>query len=171
MQYITTTELAELPGAQELAQVATAAHQPVVAVELMEATLRETDRSGFDAADIALADDALARIAEAVEQAEGLIDGHLVKRGYAVPLNPVPKLVTGWARDIARYYLHKDLSADDTGSITRGYKDANKMLGLIVDGKFSLGGTDPVETAPNKLDVRFDYDRKTFSRRELNSFR
>lgn len=171
MQYITAVELAELPGARELAQVATAEHQPVVDVALMEATLRGGDRSGFDAGDIAIADDAMARITEAVEQAESLIDGHLVKRGYSVPLNPVPKLVTGWSRDIARYNLHKDLSGDATDPIVRAYRDAMKFLQLIVDGKFSLGGSDPVETSPNKLDVRFEFDRKTFSRRELDSFR
>lgn len=172
MQYITTTDLADLPGAVELAQVATAAHQPVVADSLMEATLRNTSRTEFEPADIAVADDALARITAAVAQAEALIDGYLVKRGYAVPLANVPLLVTGWTRDIARYYLHKDrLSSEGTDPILRGYRDALKLLQQIVDGKFSLGGNDPVATSPNKLDVRFNYDTKAFSRRELRHFR
>lgn len=171
MIYITTTDLAERPGARELAQVASAAHKPVVADDLMDATLRGTSRAGFDVDDIAAADEALARITDAVSEAESLIDGFLQKRGYGLPLNPVPKLVTGWARDITRYFLHKDRISDDSRDpIARGYRDAMKLLKDIAAGTFSLGAADPVVN-DNNMDVRFDMDTKVFGRNELSRFR
>ena len=172
MDYITTEQLAELPGARELAQVASPAHRPVVDSELMEATLRNEDRTAWEPEEIADADDALERITGAVEQAESLINGFLAQRRYTLPLNPVPGLVTGWTRDIARYYLHKDrISSEGTDPIVRAYNDAMKLLGLIEQGKFSLGADDQLLNSPDFLDVRFDSDSKVFSRDQLKGFR
>lgn len=172
MLYITTAQLAELPGARELAQVATAAHKPVVVAELMEATLRETSRSAWTADEIAIADDALVRITGAMDQAESIINGFLSKRGYALPLSPVPDLVMGWTRDIGRYLLHKDrISSEGTDPILRAYKDAMRFLQMIVDGKFSLGANDPVVNNPDAADVQFVSDPKVFGRNELDAFR
>lgn len=172
MQYITATDLAERPGARELSQVATASHLRPVAWELMEATLRGDDRSTWTADQVTEADDALRRIEDAVAQAESLIDGYLAKRGYDLPLSPVPALVTGWARDIARYLLHKDRGGkEDTDPIVRAYRDALKFLQQIADGKFSLGANDPVASSPSAIDVRFEADENVFSREQLRGFR
>jgi phage gp36-like protein len=172
MQYITAADLAERPGARELSQVATAAHLKPVAWELMEATLRGADRSTWTAEQVVEADDALRRIEDAVAQAESLIDGYLARRGYSLPLSPVPELVTGWTRDIGRYLLHKDRSGkEETDPIVRAYRDALKFLQLIADGKFSLGGNDPVATSPSAIDVRFEADENVFSREQLRGFR
>lgn len=172
MQYITAVQLAERPGARELAQVATAEHVRVVPSALMEATLRGGDRSGWSADEVAAADDALQRIEDAVRQAESLIDGYLARRGYALPLDPVPELVTGWARDIARYLLHKDRGGkEDSDPIVRAYRDALKFLELTATGKFSLGAVDPITSNPNNLDVRFETADNVFSRDQLRSFR
>ena len=89
MSYISHVQLAERPGARELAEVATATHEHIVAAELMEATLQGGDRSAWSADEIAVADDALQRIDDAVSDAQATIDGFLGKRGY-LPLNPVP---------------------------------------------------------------------------------
>lgn len=172
MQYITATDLAERPGARELSQVATASHLRPVGWELMEATLRGDDRSAWTADQVSEADDALRRIEDAVAQAESLIDGYLAKRGYGLPLNPVPHLVTGWARDIARYLLHKDRGGkEDSDPIVRTYRDALKFLQQIADGKFSLGANDPVASDPSSIDVRFEADENVFSREQLRGFR
>jgi len=137
----------------------------------MDATLRGADRDAWSAADIAAADAALARVQEAVRQADGLIDGYLVQRGYTVPLAPVHELVSVWSCDIARYLLHKDRIGDERSDpIARGYRDALKLLQQLADGKFSLGAGDPLATAPD-TDVRFASDAKVFSRHELRSFR
>ncbi len=172
MQYITATALAERPGARELAQVATAEHQRMVPFELMEATLRETDRSSWTADQVVVADDALRRIEDAVSQAESTIDGYLARRGYPLPLSPVPDLVTGWARDIARYLLHKDRGGkEDSDPIVRAYRDALKFLEMIASGKFSLGGNDPITSNPDVADVRFESSPSVFNRDQLRAFR
>lgn len=172
MSYVTSVQLAERPGAQELAQVATAAHRRIVDSALMEATLRGGDRSAWTTAERTEADDALARIQEAVVEAGSIIDGFLVQRGYSLPLTPVPPLVAGWARDIARYKLHKDRGGlEDRDPIARAYRDAMKLLQMTATGQFSLGGSDPIATDPNNLDVRFDSTPSVFNRDQLRRFR
>ncbi|MBZ9610805.1 gp436 family protein [Rheinheimera maricola] len=144
--YISLTQLAARPGAQELAQVATPAQSRVVNTDLMLATLNGADRSAWPADEIAVADAALARINDAIADAVAMIDGFLGRRGY-LPLNPVPGIVTTWCRAITRYFLHQDrLKADDKDTITRDYKDAQRLLQLTAEGKFSLGGDDAVVT-------------------------
>lgn len=141
--YVTHEQLAERPGSRELAEVATAQHERVVAAELMEATLLGEDRSAWPPEDVAVADDALLRIDDAIADAQAAIDGFLSQRGY-LPLDPIPRIVSNWARAITRYYLHKDRLSRDDGSdpIVRDYRDALKLLQLTADGKFSLGVDD-----------------------------
>jgi phage gp36-like protein len=171
MNYITLDDLAERPGARELAQVATKEGVRAVATDLMEATLRGADRSAWAADLVAVADDALQRIQDAVTEAESLIDGYLAKRNYPLPLSPVPKLVTGWARDIARYLLHKDRGGkEDSDPIVRNYKDALKFLGLVAEGKFSLGAEDPIASNPDLLDVRFESAPSVFNRKDRRAY-
>lgn len=171
MSYITPADLAERPGATELAQVASSQHGALVDYALMDATLRGTDRSTWSAPETAAADAALARIQNAVGEADSVIDGYLVKRGYPLPLWPVPALVSGWSRAIARYLLHKDRISDDrTDPIARDYRDALKFLAATAEGKFSLGAADPVAAASG-TDVRFEGDAPVFGRNELKGFR
>lgn len=171
MQYITLDDLAERPGARELAQVATPEHVRQVATELMEATLRGGDRSAWLPADVAVADDALQRVQDAATEAESVVDGYLAKRSYPLPLSPVPKLVTGWVRDIARYLLHKDRGGkEDSDPVVRNYKDALKFLGMVANGTFSLGAADPIASNPDLLDVRFESEPSVFDRTSRRSF-
>ena len=147
--YCTTAHLADTKLTHELAEIATPERYPIVADDLMEATLRGESRSAFAPADVAIADEALAVITRALLDADGLIDGYLVMRKptpYAVPLNPVPGIVATWAGWIARYLLHKDrVSTEErTDPIVRNYKDALKFLALVRDGQFSLGAEDPL---------------------------
>lgn len=171
MQYITPDDLAERPGARELAQVATKEGARQVATELMEATLRGGDRSTWPADQVAVADDALQRIQGAVTEAESLINGYLARRNYPLPLSPVPELVTGWVRDIGRYLLHKDRGGkEDSDPVVRNYRDALKFLGLIAEGKFSLGAADPITSNPSQLDVRFESAPSVFDRTSRRAF-
>lgn len=178
MPYITHAELAERPGARELAQVATPDGKPVVADDLMDATLRGLDRGAWSAEDTADADAALRRIDDAVSEADAVIDGYLAKRGYAVPLDlsaaSTRKLVAGWSRSIARYLLQKDSISDEkTSPIARDYRDAQRLLQATAEGKFSLGAEDPQAgggTGAN-TDVRFSYPEPVFSRSQLRGFR
>lgn len=172
MPYITHAELAERPGARELAQVATAEHKPIVDYGLMDATLRDLDRAAWTVPELEVADAALARIDDAIQDADALIDGFLVRRGYPLPLNPVPSVVVVWSRAITRYHLHKDRkSMEATDPIVRDYRDALKLLQLTADGKFSLGAGDPVANSGAGTDVRFSGAPTVFGRDQLRSFR
>lgn len=138
--YITAVQLAERPGATEIAQVATPDGVPVVDAQLMDAVLRGNDTSAWSPADVAVANQAMARVTDAMTDADGLIDGFLAKRGYTLPLSPVPSIVTAWARQITRYMLHKDRITDArTDPIARDYQDALKLLQQTAIGQFSLG--------------------------------
>lgn len=150
--YCTPLQLADAKLARELAQVATPERDAIVADALMEATLRGEDRSSFDAPDIAVADAALAHIEKALADADAVIDGYLrVRRPapYVVPLDPVPEIVSVWARWIARYLLHKDRvsTSEAQDPVVRDYKEALKFLQLVAEGKFSLGADDPLPPA------------------------
>lgn len=167
MPYVSLLQLAESPGALELAQVASTSHEAVVDAELMERTLRGEDRSGYSAAEIAAADEARARIEALVAEADGLVDGYLARR-YPLPLPTTPKLLATYARAIVRYLLHKDLITDErTDPKARDYRDALRFLQLIAEGKFSLGLEDPTTSPSSEADVRIEAGAKVFGRRVL----
>lgn len=167
MPYVTLLQLAESPGALELAQVASTQHSAVVDAELMEGTLRVEDRSAYTAGQIAAADEAKARILELIKEADGLIDGYLARR-YALPLATPPGLLVTWARAIVRYKLHPDRDGDDRSDpVVRDYRDALKFLQQVSEGKFSLGIEDPTTGAAVVGDVRFESGAKVFGRQEL----
>ncbi len=175
MPYITHAELAERPGARELAQVATPDNRPVIDIELMDATLRGMDRSAWTAELLADADAALRRIDEATAEADALIDGYLAKRGYAVPMDlsaeSTRKLIAGWSRAITRYLLQRDSISDEKSSAAaRDYRDALRLLQLTAEGKFSLGAEDP-QAGTSGTDVRFAYPEPVFGRQQLKAFR
>lgn len=170
MPYITHADLADSPGALELAEVASDEHRPMVPAELLDAVLRGADVSTWLDEDVQAAQRALERIDAAVRDACSLIDGYLAKRGYALPLSPVHPLVSAWARGIARYLLHKNRTAlESKDPIARGYNDAVRLLQQTADGKFSLGAQDAV--ANDQTDARFMHAPKVFGRDQLRGFR
>lgn len=167
MHYVTLLQLAESPGALELAQVASASHGAVVDAELMDRTLRGEDRSSHPADAIAAADEAKARILEHIDDATGVIDGYLARR-YTLPLGSPPKILATWARAIVRYRLNKDRSGDErTDPVARDYRDAIKFLQQVAEGKFSLGVEDPDQGPATDGEVRFESGAKVFGRRAL----
>jgi phage gp36-like protein len=162
MRYLTLLQMAELPGALELAQVASDKHGKLVAPALMDASLRAGDRSAWSADEIAAADAAIARIEEAGGQADAIIDGYLGRR-YTLPLPAVPSIVTTWARALTRYTLHGDrVAGEDKDPFVRYSRDALMFLALVGDGMFSLGLQDPQAAAES--DVRIDGGAKAFGR-------
>lgn len=170
--YLTLAQLCDRPGPRELAQVSTPEARRIVADDLMAASLTGGDRSAWSAADIAVADLAVASIQSAIDDAIATIDGYLATR-YALPLSPVPPIVAGWARAITRYKLHKDRVSDEKSDpIVRDYKDALSFLSLTATGKFSLGMDDPVNSANAPVtDVLIAASSAVFGRGELGSFR
>ncbi|WP_420598636.1 gp436 family protein [Neptuniibacter sp.] len=168
--YITHAQLNERPGARELSEVATPEHESLVDYDLMEASLTGADTSAWTAPEIVVANEALQRIDAAVVDATSLIDGFLNQRGY-LPLDPVPGIVTSWARAIVRYQLHQNRISDEKDPIVRDYKDALKLLQLTADGKFSLGADDAVVNEANDAEIMIESESSVFNRNELNRFR
>ena len=170
--YLAHSDLIERPGARELAEIASDHHGSMVPYELREQTLAGADRVGWTNDEIAGADNALARIDDAINQAGELIDGYLVRR-YDLPLAaPVPGLVVEWCRQIARYYLHQHRIGDEKSDpVARDYRDALKLLQQVAEGKFFLGYNDPVAADTNNIDVQFESDANVFSREQLGKFR
>lgn len=171
--YVTPQQLAQSPGARELAQLASPAHRDVVAYELMEATLSGQPRDGWLADEIEAADAALARITALIAETDALIDAFIVKRVPAVPLLPVPSVLVTVARAIVRYKLHGDRQGDaGTDPVVRDYKDAMALLAQIRDGKVTLGAGDPAAAGhPGPGDVRFESDPPVFGRKQMRYFR
>lgn len=166
MAYVTLLQLAEAPGALELAQVASTSHEAVVDAELMDLTLRAGDRSAYSAGDIAAADEAKERINQAITETDGLIDGFIGRR-YTLPLAAVPGILSGWARAIVRYKVQAWREGDErTDPIVRDYRDALRLLQLVADGKFSLGVEDPAATSSLGT-VQIDPGQKVFGRAVL----
>lgn len=172
--YCTPLQLSEAKLARELAQVATPERFPIVADDLFDLTLRGEDRSGFPPADVAIADEALDVVEKALTDADGVINGYLRMRKpvpYTLPLDPVPGLVSVWARWIARYLLHKDRvnTQEQTDPVVRDYRQAIRFLELVRDGKFSLGADDPLPP-PGSGSPDFSAPERVFTYDTLRDF-
>lgn len=141
MAYVSYIQLAERPGALELSQQASPDFGEFVSVKLMDATLRDADRSSWTDEETAQADLALVRIDEAVADADALIDGYLQRGGYNTPLTDVPTLVVQWSRSITRYLLHRGLvtKSGEADPVLRDYNNALKMLQQVANGQLMLG--------------------------------
>jgi phage gp36-like protein len=145
MSYITLAELADRPGAHELAQVATPLRYVQVDADLLDALLRGEDVSQWEQAQIDIGLETLEVILSASTDAAAIIDGYLRRRGYPLPLPGRFSIITAWARAITRYLLHKDRSSTESSDpIVRDYRDALKFLQQVADGSFSLGLDDTV---------------------------
>lgn len=168
--YVTLAELAERPGAKELAQVATPERFRLVDAALLDALLRDQDVSSWPAEEVEVAELTKQAIIAEVLAAGGLIDGFLARRGYALPLTRSYSVVAGWARAIARYKLHQSrLSTERDDPIVRDYRDALALLKLVAEGKFSLGTDDPL-TPPSGGAPEFSAPERVFSHNTLRDF-
>lgn len=152
MAYITPADLLVSPGAEELAQRAVAEHVQPISAELLIATVDAADRSNWSAVEIAVADDALARINSAIGEAEELVNGSLRAGGYTVPLSPVPTLIKLAMRRVVRRLLAKD--ADEKSGVERDYQDALKLLRSIGKREIQLGvDAIPAPTSQNSVSI------------------
>ncbi|TCL43217.1 gp436 family protein [Harryflintia acetispora] len=106
-------------------------------------------------------------IEEAIADADGEIDGYLAKR-YPVPLDPAPKVINKFAKDIAVYNLFSRLGIDE-GSEQKNYLNrynaAVKFLTLVAEGKVSLGTVDTTKAANTGFAVRSN--QRLFTRDSL----
>ena len=94
-----------------------------------EELLQLTDRARVDAIDSTAVDAALA-------DAGALIDGYLAQR-YALPVSPVPALLTRVAADLARHALHGNAATD---AVRAAHDEALKILRDLSAGRAALPG-------------------------------
>ncbi|WP_024302226.1 gp436 family protein [Pseudogulbenkiania sp. MAI-1] len=101
-------------------------------------------------------------LSEALADAGVEIDGYIGGR-YPLPLAQPPKILTGYACDIARYRLCGS-STQLTEDIRDRYRDAVKFLELAANGKVTLGGMPGGGPAPTDNTVQFASGSRVFAR-------
>lgn len=101
-------------------------------------------------------------LGEALATASTEIDGYIGGR-YPLPFGEPPRVLAGYACDIARYRLcgSATLLTDD---IRDRYRDAVKFLELVAAGKVTLGGMPAGGVAQPTLTVQFHNGGRVFGR-------
>lgn len=88
-------------------------------------------------------------IEEAIGDADGEIDGYLIKR-YPVPLSPTPKVINKFSKDIAVYNLFSRAGIDEgekEKNYLNRYKAAVRFLENVAKGVIDIGITDSTQKA------------------------
>lgn len=164
--YITAAQLLQRFGARELAQSATPDDQVVVDTVLLRLVIAAGDTTGFSSDDVAIAEEALARIEEIIADAGQVIDMHL-RRRYTLPLSPVPTSLVRVAGDLCRYLLVEDRATDE---IRNRHEAALKLLKSLADGSVTLGADDPAPATGSGGAPQVTKADSVFSRDALQDF-
>ncbi|MCW3479735.1 DUF1320 domain-containing protein [Neisseriaceae bacterium JH1-16] len=98
----------------------------------------------------------------ALEAASVEIDGYLGGR-YPLPFAEPPKILTGYACDIARYRLCGS-GTQLTEDIRNRFDDAKRFLEMAGAGKITLGGMPGGGPAPVSNTVQFATGTRVFAR-------
>jgi len=110
-------------------------------------------------------------IAEAIEDADGEINGYLNKR-YPTPLTNTPKVINKFSKDIALYNIFSRNGIEDGSreeTFLERYKSAIRFLENVAKGiiEIGLGGADEEVVRPTS-DFRINSNKRMFSRNSLN---
>lgn len=113
------------------------------------------------------------RVAEAIEQADAVVNGYLGVR-YSVPLGaPVPNIVTKLSTDIAIYNLYSRGTAETVRPVIKDrYDSAVRTLDKLSKGTISLD----VDPLPDTLELAAGAesnkteDKNTFDRDKMEGF-
>ena len=101
----------------------------------------------------------LARVEEAIEQADSEIDSYCAMK-YTVPFDPVPEIVKKCSVDIAIYNLYSRRVEDIPPTRLDRYRNAVRTLEGIVKGSISIG-TGPAGRAAGKQPTKVPANTKT----------
>lgn len=108
-------------------------------------------------------------IAAAIEDAGAEIDGYLGGR-YPLPLEPVPKVIHKFCKDMAVYNLISrsglDEQAEEKNFLTR-YNNAVKFLVLLAEGRVSLGPGQTSDSTATPTTYSIQADGRIFGRHRL----
>lgn len=107
-------------------------------------------------------------IDQAIEDADGEIDGYLNKR-YTTPLSSIPKVINKFSKDIALYNLFSrnglDESERESNYLTR-YKAAIKFLENVAKGIVEIGISDTTRQATTGFNIQSS--PRIFSRNSMS---
>jgi phage gp36-like protein len=110
-------------------------------------------------------------IIEAIEDADGEIDGYLNKR-YPTPLSNVPKVINKFSKDIALYNLMSRagiIEDSREGTYLERYKAAIRFLENVAKGLIDIGiRTATEEVSRPASDFRINSSNRIFSRDSLS---
>lgn len=111
-----------------------------------------------------------ARVAKAIADADGEIDGYLGTK-YTLPLAPVPAIIRKCSVDIAIYNLFSRRGGS-TETRSERYKAAARFLEQVAKGSISLGVADPDGTPKPSEAPRMSGENpaRTFNRGSLGDF-
>ncbi|HSI41768.1 MAG TPA: DUF1320 domain-containing protein [Xanthobacteraceae bacterium] len=142
MSYATQQDLVDRFGSAELIQLTDRTNIPPTTIDTVV-----VDRSLADA--------------------DALIDGY-VGKVYQLPLSPAPAVLTRYAADIARYFLHGKRAEKD-GPIERAHREALAWLKDVSRGlvQLDVGGA-PVEQTGGGA-IRATEPNRVFTRDSLRS--
>lgn len=103
-----------------------------------------------------------------IENATAFIDGY-AKKGYVIPLTPVPMLIKKFCVDVAIYNLYGRRDLDPPAERTRRYKEVVRFLEMLNEGLVTIGAETPASTSsPGQVD--FSSATPMFKREDLEEF-
>lgn len=148
MSYLTRQSLRDATSNLELAQVASPRDQLPLDADTIGSAIDGVDYSG-DPQKAAI-DYALAKIDQAITDAQGIVDSYIAARYAPVPLSAPPAVVVAVTIVIARYALANVRTAQETR--TR-YQDAIAWLTQVASGVVTLVVPGAVATVQDLPDV------------------
>lgn len=143
MAYVTLQDLIDRFGQDELIQLTDRANVPPTTVD-------ETV------------------VGKHIADAEALIDSHVGRR-YQLPLEAVPPVLTKYAADLARYFLHGDAAEKDS-PVERNYREAVRWLELVSKGAIVIENAGVIPADAGGGQVQSSGPERVFTRDSLEGF-
>lgn len=103
-------------------------------------------------------------VEQALDDADGIINGYLKSAGLSVPLVPAPSVLIAKAAILARYFLHRDKS---TEKVRTDYEDAISWLKDVANGRVALGDVASAAAAPSVGRPQFTGAGRVFTAQTL----
>lgn len=106
----------------------------------------------------------------AIADADAEIDGYLAKR-YSTPMEPAPKVINKFSKDIAVYNLSSRKGIDEEDrekTVLTRYNAAIKFLTLVSEGKVELGISTNADAASKGFKMKSS--RRSFTRESMKGW-
>ncbi|VXC71969.1 Mu-like prophage protein gp36 [Pseudomonas sp. 8Z] len=146
-------------GAKQLTELAVPRDQYVIDAELLTAAAGGDDMGAWPAEDVAIAVQALARIADAVTRARSEVSFYLRFRKAGVD---APVWVADDLMELARYHLVDDAGKEES-TVRARYKDVIKRLETLAEEDESRGASEAGESG-----LRLSSQPRMFNRNTLS---